>query len=98
MKEGGLSSVQISYCPACGWMLRAGWFAQEILSSFTNELESVVLQPAKEQPGLFQVRIGDDLIWCRKKEKGFPQVKELKKRIRDKICPQRDLGHLDRSD
>ena len=47
MKEGGLSSVQISYCPACGWMLRAGWFAQEILSSFTNELESVVLQPAK---------------------------------------------------
>ncbi len=98
LKKDKGSSVHILYCPACGWMLRASWIAQEILSTFTNELESVVLEPAQENPGLFQIWIGDDLIWCRKKDQGFPQVKDLKKRIRDRICPKKDLGHLDRSD
>ena len=88
--------VVIRYCPACGWMLRAAWLAQEILTTFSLEIESVALQPEHEKAGLFQIWIHHNLVWCRKKELGFPQPKELKQRIRDLICPERELGHSDR--
>lgn len=89
------TKIRILYCPACGWMLRAAWIAQEILSTFTGDVQAVSLEPVVENPGLFQVWLSDSLIWCRKKNKGFPQAKELKKKIRDILCPDRDLGHLD---
>ena len=35
------------------------------------------------------------LLWDRKTEGGFPETKELKRRVRDCIDPERDLGHVD---
>lgn len=35
------------------------------------------------------------ILWDRKTEGGFPEVKELKRRVRDIIDPSRDLGHVD---
>ncbi len=94
--RSGLPKVHILYCPACGWMLRATWLAQEILTTFSNELDSVTLKPECEQAGVFQIWTDDHLIWCRKKEEGFPQPKDIKQRIRDLICPEKNLGHSDR--
>ncbi|TGO83822.1 hypothetical protein BPOR_0588g00030 [Botrytis porri] len=34
-------------------------------------------------------------LWDRKSEGGFPETKELKKRLRNIIDPLRDLGHVD---
>ena len=34
-------------------------------------------------------------IWDRKTDGGFPETKELKRRVRDVIEPGRDLGHVD---
>ena len=89
------TKLRILYCPACVWMLRSAWIAQEVLSTFTGEVSAVSLEPAAQTPGLFQVWLRNSLIWCRKKDKGFPQAKELKKKIRDILCPERNLGHLD---
>jgi hypothetical protein len=36
------------------------------------------------------------LLWDRKAKGGFPEVKELKRLVRDVIDPGRDLGHVDR--
>jgi predicted Rdx family selenoprotein len=36
------------------------------------------------------------LLWDRKAEGGFPETKELKRRVRDVVDPTRDLGHVDR--
>jgi predicted Rdx family selenoprotein len=33
------------YCRLCGWGLRAGWMAQELLATFAEEIGSVVLTP-----------------------------------------------------
>ena len=30
-------SVSITYCRLCGWLLRAGWMAQELLTTFAEE-------------------------------------------------------------
>jgi predicted Rdx family selenoprotein len=36
-------------------------------------------------------------IWPRKVDGGCPDVKALKQRVRDRLDPGRDLGHLDRA-
>jgi selenoprotein W-related protein len=46
--------------------------------------------------GTYEVRVDGHLLWERKRDGGFPEAKELKKRLRDQIDPDRDMGHLDR--
>ncbi|WP_444891898.1 SelT/SelW/SelH family protein [Microbulbifer sp. JMSA004] len=86
-------SITIHYCVQCNWMLRATWMAQELLHTFADDLNQVALQPGTG--GVFEIRIGEILIWERKREGGFPGAKELKRRVRDTLFPERDLGHID---
>ena len=86
--------VEIEYCTRCRWLLRAAWMAQELLSTFEADLNEVALCPGGS--GVFEVRVGSDVIWSRKAEGRFPEAKELKQRVRDRIAPTRDLGHIDR--
>ena len=88
-------SVTIEYCPGCRWLLRSAWLAQELLSTFENELQEVSLKPS-EVAGTFKVSIDEHEIWERKKDNGFPEAKVLKQRVRDVIAPQKDLGHSDK--
>jgi selenoprotein W-related protein len=68
--------------------------AQELLVTFERELGEVALRPGDE--GVYEVRLGDEIIWSRASEGRFPEPKELKQRIRDRIAPTRALGHSDR--
>jgi selenoprotein W-related protein len=36
------------------------------------------------------------MVWSRAGEGRFPDIVELKQRVRDRVAPERDLGHLDR--
>jgi selenoprotein W-related protein len=87
--------VEIVYCTGCRWLLRAAWMAQELLSTFEAELGEVALVPGSG--GVFEIRVGDELIWSRQAEGRFPEIKQLKQRVRDRVAPQKDLGHSDRS-
>ena len=87
--------VEIEYCVGCRWLMRAGWTAQELLTTFENELAEVALVPGRTG-GVFIVRLGDEVVFDRKQEGGFPELRELKQRIRDRVAPERDLGHSDR--
>ena len=87
-------TVEIEYCPGCRWLLRAGWTAQELLTSFESELGGVTLRPS-EVGGTFRVTVDGWLLWNRKDEGRFPERKELKQKLRDRIAPERDLGHSD---
>ena len=87
--------IEIHYCRQCQWMLRAAWFAQELLSTFSEEIGEVALIPGTG--GIFQVHCNDKLIWDRKLHDGFPDIKQLKQLVRDQIAPERNLGHIDRS-
>ncbi|TCC96988.1 SelT/SelW/SelH family protein [Pedobacter hiemivivus] len=89
-------TVTIEYCPKCGWMLRAAYMAQELLSTFTDELNGVLLKPA-EIGGAYVISIDDVVVFDRKEKGRFPEVKELKQLIRDIVSPEKDLGHSDRS-
>ncbi|KAI0550118.1 hypothetical protein F4679DRAFT_544055 [Xylaria curta] len=113
-----LPRVTIRFCTQCKWMLRAAYFAQELLSTFSTSLGEVALQPATG--GIFVVEIyyadptsttlatatiiqadptptsQHRVLWDRKVDGGFPETKELKRRVRDVIEPDRNLGHVDR--
>ncbi|KAG0639631.1 Rdx family-domain-containing protein [Tuber brumale] len=98
--------ITITYCTQCKWLLRAAYFAQELLSTFPT-LGEVSLRPATG--GTFTIEIlmkegggGDDeegegakMLWDRKLDGGFPEVKALKRAVRDLVQPGRGLGHVD---
>jgi selenoprotein W-related protein len=96
--------VVITYCVKCRWLLRAQWYAAELLQTFEEDLGEVVLRPAAKdvEAGVFRVEVETDdggsvSIWNRKRDGGFPEIGELKRRVRDQVAPQRALGHTDRA-
>jgi len=86
--------VEITYCTGCRWLLRAAWMAQELLTTFEKELGEVALVPG--EGGVFDVRVDDTVVWSRKAERRFPEMPELKRLVRDRIAPDKNLGHADR--
>lgn len=88
--------IEITYCRLCGWGLRAGWMAQELLATFPDEVGSVALTP-DATGGVFEVRVDGGLIWSRKEHGRFPEIREIKQLVRDRIAPGRSLGHSDKS-
>lgn len=87
--------ITVEYCPKCGWLIRAAWIAQELLTTFVDDLEEVSLRPS-EIGGAFKVYLDGEIIFDRKREGHFIEAKELKQLVRDKIDPERSLGHSDR--
>jgi selenoprotein W-related protein len=85
--------IEITYCTGCRWLLRAAWTAQELLTTFERELSAVALAPGSG--GVFDVRVGDKLIWSRAEQQRFPEMKELKQLVRDAVAPEMSLGHSD---
>lgn len=94
MTDAPRPRIAITYCTQCNWMLRAAWMAQELLSTFGQDLAEVALVPGTG--GIFVVTLDGRTIWDRKEDGGFPEAKVLKQRVRDVAWPQRDLGHSDR--
>jgi selenoprotein W-related protein len=90
-----LPSVEIEYCRQCRWLLRAAWMAKELLATFEAEVLGITLKPGTG--GVFDIRIGAETIWSRAADGGFPEIAELKRRVRDKVAPDRSLGHIDRN-
>ena len=86
--------VKIIYCTQCRWLARAAWMAQELLGTFETELGGVTLEPGAG--GVFDVHLEEEPIYCRSQEGRFPEAKELKQLVRDRIDPDMDLGHSDR--
>jgi selenoprotein W-related protein len=86
--------IEIRYCTQCRWLLRAAWYAQELLTTFEPDLGEVALVPGTG--GIFEVRVDGDTLWSRKAAGRFPELKELKQLVRDRVAPGKDLGHSDR--
>ncbi|KAB5558599.1 Rdx family-domain-containing protein [Coniochaeta sp. 2T2.1] len=108
--------VTIQFCTQCKWNLRAAYFAQELLQTFSTTLGEISLLPSTG--GVFKVdiytrassstsrppaatnhpspHVQRTSLWERSTDGGFPETKELKRRVRDVIDPGRGLGHVDR--
>ena len=75
-------SIRITYCTQCNWMLRAAWMAQELLSTFGQDIGEVTLVPGTG--GVFTVACDGETIWDRAADGGFPEAQVLKQRVRSR--------------
>ena len=111
--------LEITYCTQCRWLLRAGWTAQELLTTFPADLGEVALVPGtggvfsdaavrrgpRREPGDASRaavpggcgRLDDESLWDRREQGGFPELSLLKQLVRDRVAPDRSLGHTDRA-
>lgn len=85
--------VEIEYCTQCRWLLRAAWMAQELLTTFVDEIGELALVPGKG--GVLEVRVDGETLFSRKEAGRFPELKEIKQLVRDRIAPDKSLGHSD---
>jgi selenoprotein W-related protein len=92
--SSGAPRIVITYCTQCRWLLRAAWVGQELLTSFTTDIGELALRPGTG--GIFTIAIDDEIVWDRKVDGGFPEIGKLKRLVRDRVAPGRDLGHTDR--
>jgi selenoprotein W-related protein len=68
--------------------------AQELLGTFEEELACVALVPNADG-GVFEIRVGGRTLWSRARQGRFPDIKELKMLVRDRVAPGKELGHID---
>ncbi|TFK43148.1 Rdx family-domain-containing protein [Crucibulum laeve] len=100
------TTVMIEFCDRCRWLHRATWVQTELFLTFPPpNIGCISLFPrnVEETSGRFRVwlSIGNEppkLVWDRKVEGGFPELKVLKQRIRDHIQPGKSLGHSDKKE
>lgn len=59
------------------------------------EIFFVLQQPPQPNPST-NPAVQQRVLWDRKIDGGFPETKELKRRVRDAIEPGRNLGHVDK--
>ena len=83
--------LEIEYCVKCRFLLRASWMAQELLTTFEGELGEVTLVPGSG--GIFQVKLDGDVIASNRESKNMPEPSEVKRLVRDRIAPDRTIGH-----
>lgn len=86
--------VEIEYCSQCRYILRASWMAQELLMTFAEDLGEVALVPGTG--GIFEVRLNGECLWNKKRAGRYPEPKEIKQLVRDRIAPEKNLGHSDK--
>ncbi len=83
--------LEIEYCTRCRFLLRASWMAQELLTTFEAELGEVALVPGSA--GIFQVKLDGEVIASNRESKKMPEPPEVKRLVRDRIAPERKIGH-----
>jgi selenoprotein W-related protein len=71
--------------------LRASWFAQELLSSFEGAIDEVALKPGSG--GIFEIRLEGDVLATNRDGRPMPDASEVKRLLRDRIAPERRIGH-----
>jgi selenoprotein W-related protein len=85
----------VTYCTQCRWLLRATWIASELLTTFATDIGELALRPGTG--GVFTISVDDEIIWDRTVDGGFPDASLIKRLVRDRIAPERNLGHTDRA-
>lgn len=62
--------------------------------TFGEELGEVALIPGSG--GIFEIRLNGEKLWNKKEAGRYPEPKEIKQLVRDRIAPDKNLGHSDR--
>jgi selenoprotein W-related protein len=90
------AAVSIDYCAVCNFGGRAVWLAQELLTAYADEIESLTLVPRRD--GVFIVRFDGDEVFSYKEAGRFPEPRELKDALRAHLGLPPKPKHSERED
>lgn len=76
-------SVSIIYCEHCNYIPRALQLMKGLQEAFKDDVE-VALEPGST--GIFDVYVGDEVVFSKYKELRFPTLDEIKAIVEDKIA------------
>ena len=65
--------------------------AQELLTTFGADLGEVAIVPGSG--GIFEVTLAGEVIATNRETKQMPDPVDVKRAIRDRIAPDRKIGH-----
>ena len=65
--------------------------AQELLTTFGEDLGEVAIVPGSG--GIFEVTLGGEVIATNRETKQMPDPVDVKRAVRDRIAPERKIGH-----
>jgi len=83
--------IEITYCTRCNFLLRASWMAEELLSTFGPDLGEVAIIPGSG--GIFEVSLDGEVIATNRDNQQMPDPSPVKRTVRDRIAPDRKIGH-----
>ena len=72
-------------------MLRAAWLAQELLTTFEDDLSEVAIVPGSG--GIFEVMLDGQTIATNRDKRPMPEAADVKRAIRDRVAPDKRIGH-----
>ena len=71
--------IEIEYCTSCNYLPRALWIAAELLPDFQYEVSAFTFLPGTK--GVFEVKVGEALVFSKAATGRFPDPDELKQSI-----------------
>jgi len=83
--------IEITYCTKCRFLLRASWMAQELLTTFGDELGEVAIVPGSG--GIFEIKLDGEVIATNQETQEMPDPAQVKRKVRDLVAPDRKIGH-----
>jgi len=84
--------ISITYCVPCQFTPRAAWTAQELLLTYADYVSGLTLVPSGG--GVFEVTVNGEVIFSKKTEGRYPEIRELKEAINARLAdpPKRKHG------
>ncbi len=82
--------LEIFYCRQCRWLLRASWMAQEMLTTFGEELGEVAIVPGSG--GIFEIALDGEVVATNRDKAPTPDASVVKRAIRDRVAPDKAIG------
>lgn len=76
-------TISITYCTSWGYIGRAVALTRSLLNEHKNNLEMVKLIPS--EGGVFEIHLGEDLIFSKKELDRYPEKDEVEDLIRDAL-------------
>jgi len=83
--------LEIEFCTRCGFALRAGWLAQELIATFGARLGEVALVPGRG--GVLEVRLAGERLYSLAEAGALPDPGALKRAVRDRLGAAIAIGH-----
>jgi selenoprotein W-related protein len=65
--------------------------AQELLTTFAEEIGEVAVRPGSG--GIFEVSLDGEVVATNRDHAPMPDPSEVKRLVRDRIAPDRQIGH-----